>query len=568
MDEDVNQIKPVTPGTPEEMLRFLERLRALHTITNELFRLESIDDLFSRAIVLGREQLGFDRLGALLIDREKQEMIGTYGTDEAGNLRDERGERRHYAIDACMEQILEKRISFAVSAEGEICDHKAQVVGQGTRVIAGMWNGEDVVGFLSTDNLLTKKEINSHDCDLLSLYAASLGHLYSRLMAATELRKKEEQLRHAQKMEAMGRLAGGVAHDFNNLLTSILGFGTIVRDRLDVEGVLYGDMQELLLSAKRAAKLTNQLLTFGRKTIAHVRPIMINEAVTEINRLLTRTLGRDVELVTLLGDNLGYVVMDPGHLDQIIMNLAVNARDAMPTGGKLTISTEREKLLNELPKCSAGDYNVIRVEDSGMGIPRDVLRHIFDPFFTTKEAGKGTGLGLSIVAGIIEQCGGDIVVKTTPGEGTEFKIYLPCIDQVDTPFLGVLRKREMPRGTETILVVEDEPSVRRVTVKTLEGLGYTTLQAPHGGEALRIYQEKGSAIDMILTDVMMPHMGATELVERIRQINPECKILYTSGFIEQDEFERDFKDQKERLLLKPYTCESLTNTVRIVLDAT
>ncbi|NCC52871.1 MAG: GAF domain-containing sensor histidine kinase [Spartobacteria bacterium] len=568
MAEETTHInRPVNPGTPEEMVCFLERLRALHAVTNELSRLESIDDLFRRAVELGREQLRFDRLGVLLIDREKQEMIGTYGTDEEGVLRDERGKRSSYAIDDCMRRVLEQHVAFAMSSNGEIYNHRTEVVGYGVRAIAGLWDGEDVVGFLSTDNLLTGSEINEHDCELLTLYASSLGHLFARLRAATELRKKEEELRHAQKLEAIGRLAGGVAHDFNNLLTSILGFGTIVKDTLGPENALYGDMEELLLSAQRAAKLTNQLLTFGRKTIAHVRPIMINEAVEEMNRLLNRTLGKDIELVILLGEDMGYVVMDPGHLDQVIMNLAVNARDAMPDGGKLTIRTERMKLAEPLPKCPAGDYNVISVEDEGIGIPRDVLRHVFDPFFTTKEAGKGTGLGLSIVSGIVDQCGGDITVRTTPGEGTAFKIYLPCINQVDTPYLGTLRKRELPSGTETILVVEDEASVRRVTIKTLQGLGYTTMQAPHGGEALRIYEELHGKIDMILTDVMMPHMGASELIERVRMINPKCKILYTSGFVDQEEFDRDFKDRKARLLLKPYTREGLANAVRLVLDS-
>lgn len=564
---DDNASNPVPETRPmDERIPFLERLRDLHAVNNELSRIEDVDDLFRDAVKQGCARLDFERLGILLLDREQCEIVNTFGIDEEGNLRDERGLHHSYLGDECMEKVLEHNMPFAVNTNGAIFNHRAESIGTGMRAIAGLWNGQDVVGFLSTDNLLTRRTIDEHDCEILSLYASSLGHLYSRLIAEKELRSKEEELRHAQKMEAVGRLAGGVAHDFNNLLTSILGFGMIVRDGLGPEHPLYTEMEELMLSAERATKLTNQLLTFGRKTIVHVRPLNINEAVAQMDHLLRRTLGRDIQLVSLLGEHLGYVVMDPGHLDQIIMNLAVNARDAMPEGGKLTISTQRVKVENGQLECPAGHYALLRVTDTGHGIPQDIQHDIFEAFFTTKETGKGTGLGLSIVAGIVEQCGGAVEVDSS-SHGTQFSIYLPSIDSVGGDFIGKVERREMPRGTESVLVVEDEESVRRLTVRTLEDLGYATMQARHGGEAMRIFQTQQDQIDVIVTDVIMPHMGAFELMEEVRRLNPDMKVLYTSGFIDQEEFERHFTSRKARLLMKPYTRDALAHAVRLVLDA-
>lgn len=379
----------------------------------------------------------------------------------------------------------------------------------------------------------------------------------------------EEQFRQAQKMENVGRLAGGIAHDFNNLLTSILGFSRLIQDSIEEDHPVQADIREIVHAGERAAKLTRQLLAFGRKQIMQIRALDLNEVVMEMDQLLRRTLGEDVELVTVLGEELGTVEADAGLLEQIIMNLAVNARDAMPKGGKLTIETRAvaldEAFCSNRVDLMPGDYVLLAVKDIGMGMPDEVVEHAFEPFFTTKEKGKGTGLGLATVYGIVKQLNGHVEIDSELDVGTSVSIYLSRAD-IPKQELPRSQQREMPGGSETILVVEDEDTVRHLTVRMLKTLGYHVLEARHGGEALLICERYKEPIDMVLTDVVMPHVGGHELMKRLHAVREDLKVLYISGFTEDRIIDHGVGKQGVPLLLKPYTSEALAQKVRDVLD--
>ncbi|MBN1270547.1 MAG: PAS domain S-box protein, partial [Kiritimatiellae bacterium] len=379
----------------------------------------------------------------------------------------------------------------------------------------------------------------------------------------------EEQFRQAQKMESVGRLAGGIAHDFNNLLTSILGFSRLIIEQVGEGHPIEGDVREIIRAGERAAKLTRQLLAFGRKQLMQVRDLDLNAVVMDMDQLLRRTLGEDIELVTLLGDPVGTIEADAGLLEQVIINLAVNARDAMPKGGKLTIETamfaaDEAFCLSRLG-IAPGDYALLSVRDIGSGMTREVLDHAFEPFFTTKEKGKGTGLGLSTVYGIVKQLNGYVEMDSELNVGTEVRIYLPSVPR-PAEKLPARREGAMPRGQETILVVEDEDTVRHLTVRMLKSLGYHVLEARHGGEALLICERYKDPIQLVLTDVVMPHVGGHEMMKRLHEIRHDFKVLYTSGFTEDRIIDHGIVGKDMPLLVKPYTSEAMAQKVREVLD--
>jgi two-component system, cell cycle sensor histidine kinase and response regulator CckA len=370
-------------------------------------------------------------------------------------------------------------------------------------------------------------------------------------------------------MESIGRLAGGIAHDFNNIMTAVLGFGSMILDQLGDNHPLQHAVEQIVSAGERATNLTRQLLTFSRRQITEVRILDLNAVVTEMYQLLRRALGEDVELITVLDDNPASIKADAGLLQQVIMNLAINARDAMPRGGQLTIQTQRVTLDDRFCRSRVdvrpGDYVLLSVRDTGSGMTKEVLDHMFEPFFTTKPKGKGTGLGLATVYGIVRQCGGHIEVESEPGVGTEVKVWMP---RVATPEEAVPVELEArpERGSETILVVEDEDIVRDLTVRLLKSLGYKVLEASHGREALAVVDQCKSPIHLVLTDVVMPQMGGPELAERLQKIRPSVKLLYTSGFTESAVLERGVALGKVRLIQKPYSRETLAQRVRETLD--
>jgi two-component system cell cycle sensor histidine kinase/response regulator CckA len=343
------------------------------------------------------------------------------------------------------------------------------------------------------------------------------------------LRQSEEQLRQSQKMEAVGQLAGGVAHDFNNLLTVINGFGDLLRDRLAPSDPMYGPVEEIRKAGERAAALTYQLLAFSRRQMLNPVLLDLNEAVADAENLLRRLIGEDVELVTVLRPALGRVQVDPGQLQQVILNLVVNARDAMPQGGRLTLETAKVDLdaaCAQQRLAQPGPYVMLAVSDTGCGMDAETQAHIFEPFFTTKEQGKGTGLGLATVYGIIKQSGGHVWVYSEPGLGTTFKIYLPRVEAAGETDDPVAPPAALPRGSETILLVEDEGQVRALVEGVLRNAGYTVLVASRGDAALALAAEHESHIHLLLTDVVMPGMSGRDLANHLTPAQPGMQVLY------------------------------------------
>ena len=401
-------------------------------------------------------------------------------------------------------------------------------------------------------------------------YAGELEEKTLRLQREIEEREAtEEALRRAQKMEAIARLAGGVAHDFNNLLTSILGFGAMVLEELEEGHPARGDIEEIVRAGERARNLTRQLLALGRRQPLQLRLLDVNQVLHGLDNLLRRTLRSDIELVVVLGEALGSVRADPGSLEQVMVNLVINARDAMPEGGKLVITTDRVEMplpageARRGPDVEGTSCVLLSVKDTGVGISAEEVDRIFEPFYTTKK--DGSGLGLSTAYGIVRQCGGDIEVESRPGEGTEFRIYLPAEDR-ESDVLPVMVEPASVGGSETILLVEDEDSVRRLTARVLEQLGYTVLLARYGTEGLEVARSHAAEIDLVLTDVVMPQMSGPDMVDRLREAGIAFRVLYMSGYTRDRHLATDPSGRTPQLMLKPFTREVLARRVREILD--
>jgi two-component system cell cycle sensor histidine kinase/response regulator CckA len=389
----------------------------------------------------------------------------------------------------------------------------------------------------------------------------------------TERRALEQQLQQSQKMEAVGRLAGGIAHDFNNLLMVISGYSEFLLDRLGPDPALRGPAQEIAGASQRASSLTRQLLAFSRKQMLAPKILDLNGVVTENLKMLTRVIGEDIDLLMVPASSLGAVRADAGQIDQVIMNLAVNARDAMPSGGKLTIETSNVSLDEEYARfhapLRAGEYVMLSISDTGLGMDSETQSHIFEPFFTTKGP-KGTGLGLSTVYGIVKQSGGYIWVYSEPGKGSTFKIYLPRVAERVEPAQVLVPEEPAftEPGTETILLAEDEANLRYLARQFLEKQGYRVIEAVDGAAAMQIAVAHEGIIHLLLTDVIMPGMNGRELAQRISEIRPNTKVLYMSGYTENVIGHNGTLDADVRLLQKPFTLRDLKNTVREVLDST
>jgi two-component system cell cycle sensor histidine kinase/response regulator CckA len=379
----------------------------------------------------------------------------------------------------------------------------------------------------------------------------------------------EEQLRQAQKMEAVGRLAGGVAHDFNNLLSVILSYADFAMEDLDTKDPLRGDMEEIRKAGLRAADLTRQLLMFSRQQVIEPKVLDLTDVLASMGKLLQRIVGEDVTLTTVPGASLGHVCVDPGSIEQVIMNLVINGRDAMPTGGSLTLETTNVTLDDHFVMshhgATAGPHVMVSVTDSGSGMDKTTLARIFEPFFTTKEKGKGTGLGLSTVFGIVQQGGGTVWVYSEPGIGTTFKVYLPQVDAISGAPQPA-RDAVVRRGTETVLLVEDEDQVRDVARGILKRSGYTVLEARNAGEALLLCERHPTPIDLLLSDVVMPGMSGPELAKRLGGVRPEMKVLCMSGYTDDAAVRHGVIEAHFAYIQKPLTVDSLTRKVREVLE--
>jgi two-component system, cell cycle sensor histidine kinase and response regulator CckA len=386
----------------------------------------------------------------------------------------------------------------------------------------------------------------------------------------TERKQLEEQLRRAQKMEAIGQLAGGVAHDFNNLLMVIQGHSDVMLARLDAADPLRKSAEGVQKATERAASLTRQLLAFSRMQVLRPKVLDLNAVLAEMGKMLPSVIREDIELRIVPGESLGSVKVDQGQIEQVILNLVVNARDAMPQGGKLTIEAKSVELDDEYAGghtgVQPGKYAMLAVSDTGVGMDSETQAHIFEPFFTTKEIGKGTGLGLATVYGIVKQSSGWIWVYSEVGKGTTFKIYLPQVgERIQAPESSKARSLA-PGGNETILVVEDQESIRELICEFLKSRGYTTLEATDGSEALQLAERYEAPIDLLVTDVVMPKMGGRELADRLSAARPLIKVLHMSGYAEHSAAEPGALEQSAVWLQKPFSLESLLHKVREVLD--
>ena len=395
--------------------------------------------------------------------------------------------------------------------------------------------------------------------------------LTTQRKAAEALRRTEEQLRQAQKMEAVGRLAGGIAHDFNNVLSVILSYSTILITDLRPNDPVAEDIDEIRKAAVRAADLTRQLLMFSRQQVIEPKVLDLNELLPGMDKMLRRILGEDIDLVSTLAPRLGRIRADPSNVEQVIMNLVVNARDAMPTGGHLTIETGNVDLdadyAREHVGCTPGPHVMLAVTDTGIGMDQETQTLIFDPFFTTKGPGVGTGLGLSIVYGIAKQSGGTVWVYSEPGKGTTFKVYFPRVEAATSEAPMASPLPVTLRGSETILLVEDQEQVRAVAYGILVRSGYRVIVAPNAGEALLQAETHAGTIDLLLTDVVMPQMSGAELAKRIAPARPEMKVLCMSGYTDDSIVRHGVLESGIAFLQKPFTPESLTRKVRETLDA-
>jgi PAS domain S-box-containing protein len=448
-------------------------------------------------------------------------------------------------------------------------DRREELQWLGARVRAG----EPVPAFETV-----RRRNDGHDVEVM-LSASPIRDTGGQVIGAaviardiTQTKRLEESFRQAQKMEAVGRLAGGVAHDFNNLLTVINGYSSVLLGILHDHDKAKGMVEQIKKCGERAASLTQQLLAYSRKQILQPRELDLNALVSGIDKLLGRLIGEDVELLTLPSARPCRVRADPGQLEQVLMNLAVNARDAMPQGGRLTIQTEHvdldETYAEQCAEVRPGPYVLLAVSDTGVGMDRTILARIFEPFFTTKEPGRGTGMGLATVYGVVKQSGGHVRVYSEPGHGTTFKIYVPRLPAERDETLPAPTAAELPRGSETILLVEDEEAVRSLAQYLLERAGYKVLTASNGAEALEVRARHSGRVDLLVTDVVMPKMGGQQLAAALRALQSDVRVLYVSGYTEDALLRDGFLEPRTAFLQKPFTLAGLTQKVRDVLDET
>ena len=434
----------------------------------------------------------------------------------------------------------------------------------------------DIVGlciFLSAGGVITfLNEMQRRARQRAELAVHEVQEKHELLLQESEDRQRvQEQLYESQKTETVGRLAGGIAHDFNNLLTAILGYAHLAQKELppDAQGRTY--MQNILTAGERGAELTSHLLAYARRQMVELTVIDMNDVLVRAGPLLHRTLGDDVELVTLPGSSLWHVKAGTGQLDQVLVNLAVNARDAMPNGGKLIVETANVTLGREYEsghtEVAPGEYVQLSVTDTGVGMSPEVRRHLFEPFFTTKESEQGVGLGLATVYGIVKQNRGHISVYSEPGRGTTFTLRLPRVYETPATLYMRVSREDVPRGTETVLVVEDETMVREFAALALRDAGYDVLEAANGAEALRVESDCRRPIHLLVTDVVMPWLSGPDLARKLRQRGRATKVLFVSGYTHNALLYQGVIDSGLPLLQKPFSSASLARKVRDVLDS-
>ncbi|MDZ7290530.1 MAG: response regulator [candidate division KSB1 bacterium] len=417
------------------------------------------------------------------------------------------------------------------------------------------------------DNATPIRDENGNLTDVVLVFR----DISERKRAEEKLQQQEQQLRQSQKMEAMGKLAGGVAHDFNNMLTAIIGMTELAMLELHRDHPVRKELKEIKQLADRATLLTRQLLTFARQQIIAPVVLNLNDLLLNLDKMLRRLIGEDIELVLLPSADPGLVKVDSGQIEQVIVNLAINARDAMPQGGTLTLETSNvtvdQKNGNQHPVAKPGDYVMLVVRDTGIGMTEETKSHLFEPFFSTKEVGKGTGLGLATCYGIIQQNNGHIAIESETGQGTTVRIYLPRVTGTTAVLSELEKSPALPQGTETVLLVEDEPTVREVAARVLREQGYHVLMAANGDEALQLAKaHPQETIHLLVTDVVMPRLSGKVVADQLKVIRPDMKVLFISGYSDETTFRHGTADASLAFLQKPFSPAVLAHKVREVLD--
>jgi two-component system, cell cycle sensor histidine kinase and response regulator CckA len=481
-------------------------------------------------------------------------------TDGSVTFINEAGKRLLHADH--LDDLLEKPILDLVHADSK------EVM---SRIIGSCVDGDEHIPFVLVKMKAKDGTVVQAEAAAVRFDDVDHRHVLLVMRDVGDRTELSEKFRQAQRMEAVGQLAGGVAHDFNNILTTIRGYSDLILDSLNAEDPLVEDVREIKDATGRAGALTRQLLAFSRRQVLDPAPLDINRVVVNLKRMLQRMIGDHIELDTELEPDLGIVKADRSQIEQVLMNLAVNARDAMPDGGVVTIRTHNYNLetLTEGMRfdLALGPYLVIEVMDTGIGMSPETAFHIFEPFFTTKAKDKGTGLGLSTVYGIVKQSGGDIVVDSEVDKGTTFKVFLPVAPDLVAAMAPVRTEQGPAKGSETILLVEDDKTVRYLTKRLLERAGYNVLLASHGGEALFIAGEHKGPIHILVTDVVMPEMGGLQLVSRLLEQHPYMKAIMMSGYTDKEVVAFAEKLPGAAFLQKPFSYEELTTKVRLLLDS-
>jgi signal transduction histidine kinase/ActR/RegA family two-component response regulator len=574
----VGEAKRSTPEPPRLSLSHRERLERLLETSRELSQIQPLESLLTKIAEACAHLLDSDSVGIRIREENDLVLAGAYGDalEAMPTPRLKMGESLSGTVAATGEPLM---ISDASQDARMTLAHREAYRRGGYKAFLAvpLMVGPQVLGVLSC-RTRRAEGFSLEDLSLAMAFAAQAAialensRLYQETQRAyEELSAAQEQLTQARKMEAVGRLAGGIAHDFNNLLTVMIGRSQLLLRRLGDEDPVRNDIELMEQTADRAAELTRQLLAFSRKQVLQPTLLDLNAVVANMAEMLGRVIGEDITLMTAFDRELGLVKADPSQIEQIVVNLVANARDAMFAGGRLTLETANAELdrayVRRHVDVEPGSYVMLAVSDTGIGMTPETQARIFEPFFTTKDPGCGTGLGLATVYGIVKQSGGHIWVYSEPGRGTTLKIYLPRAEGAIAPSVPRATLPEPARGHETILLVEDELAVRSLARDVLQGQGYTVMEARDGRHALEICELRFGAIDLLLTDVVMPGIGGRELAARLAELRPAMPVIYMSGYTDTAVVQHGVLDPGTTFLQKPFTPDALARKIRQVLDA-